>query len=181
MAEKGSVALGDLFVGSKDELYVPFVVGNVSVHLGSEAVEHSKTHEWLVYVRGLENEDLSWIVKKVQFTLHESFEKPVREIIKPPFEVAESGWGEFEVKVKVFFRDNIAKPIEFTHYLALYHLSPEKDPKSPVISETYDEFVFPNPSEVVKQLFERGVKNRTVFADHPHMKLCKPKHSFILI
>lgn len=31
-----------------------------------------------MYLRGLENEDLSYFIKSVAFTLHESFAEPVR-------------------------------------------------------------------------------------------------------
>ena len=30
---------------------------------------------------------------------------------KPPYEVSETGWGEFEVVIKVFFLDSSEKPV----------------------------------------------------------------------
>ena len=38
----------------------------------------SYTHKWICYVRGLQNEDLSYLIEKVEFVLHSSFENPVR-------------------------------------------------------------------------------------------------------
>jgi YEATS domain-containing protein 4 len=38
---------------------------------------------------------------QVTFQLHETFATPNRLIAAPPFEVWESGWGEFEIIVHV--------------------------------------------------------------------------------
>lgn len=35
--------------------------------------------------------------QQVVFKLHDSFPNPVRVIDKPPFELTETGWGEFEI------------------------------------------------------------------------------------
>ena len=32
-------------------------------------------------------------------------------ITKPPYEVSETGWGEFEVVIKIFFVDSAEKPV----------------------------------------------------------------------
>ena len=41
-----------------------------------------------------------WFVQ-VTFTLHPSFKNPVRVLESPPYEVTESGWGEFDVGISV--------------------------------------------------------------------------------
>ena len=41
----------------------------------------------------------------MHFELHASFQEPVRVIKKPPYEVMETGWGQFEVRIKIFFHD----------------------------------------------------------------------------
>jgi hypothetical protein len=56
-------------------------------------------------VRGLECEDLSYFIRKVVFQLHPSFTNPVRVVDHPPFEVTETGWGEFEVAIRIYFQD----------------------------------------------------------------------------
>lgn len=33
---------------------------------------------------------------------------------KPPFEVQETGWGEFEIQIKLFFVDPTEKPVRYT-------------------------------------------------------------------
>lgn len=38
---------------------------------------------------------------QVVFTLHSSFANPTRELVEPPYEVTEHGWGEFEIVVEV--------------------------------------------------------------------------------
>ena len=58
-----------------------------------------------VYVRGMECEDLSYFIRKVVFQLHPSFANPVRVVDRPPFEVTETGWGEFEVAIRIYFQD----------------------------------------------------------------------------
>ena len=32
-------------------------------------------------------------------------------LMKPPYEISETGWGEFEVVIKVFFVDPTEKPV----------------------------------------------------------------------
>lgn len=76
------------------------VYGNIAFPLGKKA-EEGRTHRWICYVRGVQNEDLSYMIKKVIFSLHPSFPNPKRVVEKFPFEVQEEGWGEFEIAIKV--------------------------------------------------------------------------------
>ena len=79
-------------------------------------------------------------------------------LTSPPFEVHETGWGEFEIQIKIFFTDTTEKPVcvsmhKHSHYLllfqvTLYHLLRlfQADPlvmagKKNVVSEQYDEMV----------------------------------------
>ena len=55
------------------------VFGNVSWWLGKDADE-AHTHRWVTFVRGPNNEDISYFIKKVVFTLHPSFQNPVRGV-----------------------------------------------------------------------------------------------------
>ena len=45
-----------------------------------------------------------------------------------PFEVREQGWGEFDVEVKVEFKNDAELPITFNHFLKLhpFHGEPSK-------------------------------------------------------
>ena len=47
---------------------------------------------------------VAWL--QVVFELHPSFTVPTRPLEQQPFEVTESGWGEFEVVVRLVFSDD---------------------------------------------------------------------------
>lgn len=36
---------------------------------------------------------------------------PSLVVMKPPYEISETGWGEFEVVIKIFFADPAEKPV----------------------------------------------------------------------
>jgi len=128
--------------------------------------EHEHTHQWTVYVRGINNEDISYYVKKVQFKLHESFAQPNRGnrgergrtanvlallfiylflempvVEQFPFEVTETGWGEFDIQIKLTFQDTAEKPIVLYHHLRLYATQDTVTKGNAIISEYYDEIV----------------------------------------
>ncbi|OAY67082.1 Transcription initiation factor TFIID subunit 14b [Ananas comosus] len=131
------------------EISFPIVYGTISFWLGKKASEYN-SHKWTVYVRGATNEDLSVIVKRAVFQLHPSFNNPTRVVESAPFEVSESGWGEFEIAISLFFHSDVCdKQLDLYHQLKLY---PEDDSapqstKKPVVIETYDEVVFSEPTE----------------------------------
>ena len=60
-------------------------------------------------------------MEKVVFQLHPSFAIPVREVFQPPYEVTETGWGEFEASIRIFFRDPDEDPVDIAHLIKLYH------------------------------------------------------------
>ncbi|GAB9471208.1 hypothetical protein Gpo141_00008430 [Globisporangium polare] len=123
------------------------VYGSAATYLGRKA-EETKTHRWSIYLRGVDNEDLSYMISKVVITLHMSFANPVRVLTEPPYEVTEFGWGEFETRIQIHFHDASEKPVDIIHMLVLY--PPGNQPastKKPVISEFYDELVFNEPTE----------------------------------
>ena len=62
---------------------------------------------------GLDGEDLGYIIKTVAFSLHPSFSVPVRLKEEHPFEVTETGWGEFEVGIRIYFVDDAVPPSIF--------------------------------------------------------------------
>jgi len=150
------------------------------------------THRWVFYIRGPNFEDLSTFISKVVFSLHPSFVIPVREVTQPPFEVSESGWGEFEGSVRIFFKDPTLDPVDFTHKILLYPQpgQPPATVKRPVVSEKYDEIVFTEPTYDFKNLLmqyippaeptniseladyytvfseERDIENLTIVQDH---------------
>ncbi|PPR92011.1 hypothetical protein GOBAR_AA28664 [Gossypium barbadense] len=97
-----------------------------------------------------EKKDLSVVVKRAVFQLHSSFNNPTRVVESAPFELSESGWGEFEIAITLFFHNDVCeKPLNLYHHLKLYP-EDESGPmstKKPVVVESYDEVVFTEPSE----------------------------------
>lgn len=98
----------------------PIIYGNTAKYFGQKRHEDGHTHKWSVYVRPYVNEDIGTWVKKVHFKLHDSYESPTRVVQKPPFEVSETGWGEFELVIKIFFQDTSERPvIKVDKYISL--------------------------------------------------------------
>ncbi|GAA0154588.1 general transcription factor [Lithospermum erythrorhizon] len=131
------------------EISVPIVYGTMAFWLGKKATE-TQSHKWTVYVRGATNENLGVLIKRVVFQLHPSFNNPVRVVESAPFELSECGWGEFEIGISIHFHDDVCeRKLDLYHHLKLYSAE-ESGPQSikkPVVVETYDEIVLPDPPE----------------------------------
>ncbi|KAK2657023.1 hypothetical protein Ddye_010075 [Dipteronia dyeriana] len=131
------------------EISVPIAYGTIAFHLGRKASE-SQSHKWTVYVRGATNEDIGVVIRRVVFQLHPSFNNPTRVIESAPFELSECGWGEFEIAISIFFHSDVCdKQLDLFHNLKLYP-EDESGPhsnKKPVVVESFNEIVFPEPSE----------------------------------
>lgn len=131
----------------------PIVYGNVARYFGKKREEDGHTHQWTVYIKPFRNEDMSAYVKKVNFKLHESYANPNRVVTKPPYEVTETGWGEFEIVIKIYFNDPNERPVTLYHLLKLFQS--ETDimlGKKHLVAEFYDELVFQDPSSMMQQL-----------------------------
>ncbi|KAK7252962.1 hypothetical protein RIF29_37292 [Crotalaria pallida] len=131
------------------EICVPIVYGSVAFYLGKKASE-SQSHKWTVYVRGASNEDLGVLIKKVVFQLHPSFNNPTRVVESPPFQLSECGWGEFEIHITLYFHSDVCeKHLDLFHHLKLYPQDETgtQSTKKPVVAESYNEIVFPEPSD----------------------------------
>mmetsp|Transcript_25709 Transcript_25709/g.45768 ORF Transcript_25709/g.45768 Transcript_25709/m.45768 type:complete len:213 (-) Transcript_25709:333-971(-) len=132
------------------ELLLPVVSGTVAFWLGKKASEYN-SHKWTVYLRGAGNQDITPWVSKVIFHLHPSFTNPNRTVDSPPFELTETGWGEFEIVIQVHFKEDAkSPPLELYHPLKLYSETDGQQnqvTKKPVVHEKYDEIVFSEPPE----------------------------------
>lgn len=147
-------------------VHCPIAFGSIAFWLGRKA-DDELTHRWTLFLRGPNGEDLSYFVSKVVFTLHPSFAQPVREILEPPFEVTEMGWGEFEASMRLFFQDPRETPVDIVHTIKLYppgNLAPSM--KKPVVHEFYDEIVFTDPSDAFYQAMVQGSQRTCVNAAH---------------
>jgi YEATS domain-containing protein 4 len=74
----------------------PIVYGSTAMIL-SKRTDTQHTHRWSIYVRGAQNEDLSFLLRKVSFRLHESFANPLRG---KEFDKIEEGGGRGYEKVE---------------------------------------------------------------------------------
>ncbi|RWS28259.1 YEATS domain-containing protein 4-like protein [Leptotrombidium deliense] len=131
------------------------VYGNVARYFGKKREDDGHTHQWTVYIKPFNNEDMSLYVKKVHFKLHESYTNQNRIVSKPPFEVTETGWGEFEITIKLYFMDQNEKPVTIYHVLKLFETDPISKAiniKKNIVSEFYDEIIFQEPSPILLQL-----------------------------
>ncbi|KAF9534590.1 yeats family protein [Crepidotus variabilis] len=151
-------------------IYRPIIYGNTAVVLNQKERDSSShpdhTHRWTLAVRSAASapdsevvggaDDLSYFIKRVTFKLHETYPNPSRNIDQPPFEVSETGWGEFEVQIRItFIAESGEKAITTYHHLKLHPWAAAGEPEippldvamkmGPVHSWQYDEIVFNDP------------------------------------
>ncbi|KAI0322490.1 yeats family protein [Amylostereum chailletii] len=152
-------------------IHRPIIYGNTATVLAPEerqTLPHpDHTHRWTVAVRSASSDpesnivggadDIGYFIKRVSFKLHDTYPTPLRNIDKPPFEVTETGWGEFEVQIRItFIAEAGEKALVFYHHLKLHPWNlgtepgegPNLDEASklgPVHSWQYDEIVFVDP------------------------------------
>ncbi len=103
-----------------------FIIGNeahVLPYAGyPNPAPENHTKGWNVYVRPLPNgPDITTWLKKVQFKLHHTYADASRTIEAPgPFEVQETGYGEFGVEIRLYFApESGEKAVYREHYLVL--------------------------------------------------------------
>ena len=85
-------------------------VGTVAFYQGKKA-DALHSHRWTVHVRGANDENLGWLVEKVVFHLHDSFTVPSRELFQQPYEVTETGWGEFDIAVEIHLNEHFLRSV----------------------------------------------------------------------
>lgn len=112
--------------GSRFYIKKGIIVGNISkmIQPGESTSATPFTHKWKIYIRGPEiDPNIETFVQKVRFYLHPSY-KPndIIEVAVPPFNLSRRGWGEFPVRIQLFFWDPLNKPIDIIHMLKLNHM-----------------------------------------------------------
>jgi len=77
---------------------------------------------------------------------------------EPPYEVSATGWGEFDIGIKIFFVDPSEKPVVTSHPLKLFSSVPGTplSTTEPVVYEYYDELVFNDPTEMLYRSLQEG-------------------------
>ncbi|XP_017060583.1 uncharacterized protein LOC108100950 [Drosophila ficusphila] len=104
-----------------------FVVGNTSKYIGKGVQEKSNgepalIYKWLVYVQGKElPQPVGYYIKKVRFQLHRSYRpNDIVDVHSPPFQLTRRGWGEFPMRIQLFFQDHLQqKPVQLMHTVVL--------------------------------------------------------------
>ena len=148
------------------QIHRPFLYGTEAIPFDPENrpkdAPPDHTHKWKVFVRGINNEDISYWLRKVQFKLHDTYANSVRMIEGPPFEVEETGWGEFEIAIKFYFTpESGEKPQQIWHGLKLhpYHgdVEAQKRDRMMISSVCYEEVLFSEPAEAFYDILTGGI------------------------
>ncbi|KAI9665442.1 MAG: NuA4 histone H4 acetyltransferase complex and the SWR1 complex subunit [Trizodia sp. TS-e1964] len=146
-------------------IYRPFIFGSKASPIDPLTrpahLPPDHTHQWTVFVKGIDNEDISYWLSKVQFKLHETYVPPLRTILTPPFEVTETGWGEFELSIKLYFvPESTEKPQTLWHALKLHPYGPDAEAaraaRAEVVAQNYEEVVFNEPVEAFFDVLTGG-------------------------
>ncbi|KAJ2452924.1 hypothetical protein EV183_002593 [Coemansia sp. RSA 2336] len=90
------------------------------------------THKWTLFIRSLSETDTPGnYIRKVRVFLHPSYRPDdIVDLTPPTFELTRWGWGEFPVRIQLFFCDKRNKPVDLVHMLKL------DDSRSGISSET---------------------------------------------
>ncbi|CAI5760279.1 unnamed protein product [Candida verbasci] len=154
---------------------VPILYGNHAIKLTPDkrkpTTPQDHTHEWTVFLKPVLGDiDLTPLIKKVTFKLHETYENPIRSIETPPYQVTETGWGEFEIIIKIHFHPGVdlginEKNFQIFHGLKLHPYNPQhpKRENGEVHSILYDELVFNEPTDKVFEILTRKPCNLLPF------------------
>ncbi|EFX04594.1 histone acetyltransferase subunit [Grosmannia clavigera kw1407] len=154
------------------QIYRPFIYGTTARPFDAKTnpkppgVPDDHTHSWQVFVRGVDDTDISYWLRRVQFKLHESIPNPVRMIDGvpgKPFMVQETGWGEFEITLKLYYvSESGEKPQTLYHHLRLHpygRTDEEREAmreKGEIPAWTYEEQLFNEPYDAFYEILTSG-------------------------
>ncbi|KAJ5583620.1 hypothetical protein N7535_002240 [Penicillium sp. DV-2018c] len=99
------------------------------------------THRWTIFVQGVNGEDISYWLKKVQFKLHETY--------------------AHNIQIKLYFvPESNEKPQTLWHSLKLHPYGPDaegmKERGDDVVSQNYEEIIFNEPIEPFYEILTGG-------------------------
>jgi YEATS domain-containing protein 4 len=156
------------------QIFRPFIYGTTARPFDEKTnpkpagVPDDHTHSWTVFVKGIDDTDITYWLRRVQFKLHESIPNHVRVVeAEPgkPFEVHETGWGEFEITLKLYYvSESSEKPQTLYQFLRLHPYGRTEEEKEAmrlqqsgeVISWVYEEQVFNEPYEPFYEILTSG-------------------------
>jgi len=175
------------------QIFRPFVYGTTARPFNDTdnprpaGVPSDHTHSWQVFVKGVEDTDIFYWLRRVQFKLHESIPNHLRTIdaetimkeneslsggksSKKPqkaFVVNETGWGEFEITIKLYYDSKSGeKPQTLYHHLRLHPYGRNEIEKEAmratgeVTAWTYEEQVFNEPYEDFYKILTSGARDK---------------------
>ncbi|KAL2024439.1 hypothetical protein VTK56DRAFT_8250 [Thermocarpiscus australiensis] len=155
------------------QIFRPFVYGTTARPFDDKTnpkppgVPDDHTHSWTVFVKGIDDVDITYWLRRVQFKLHESIPNHVRMVEGEkgkPFQVHETGWGEFEIAIKLYYvPESAEKPQTLYHHLRLHPYGRTEEEKEAmrlnggqVISWSYEEQIFNEPYEPFYEILTSG-------------------------
>ncbi|KAK0646448.1 histone acetyltransferase subunit [Cercophora newfieldiana] len=154
------------------QIFRPFIYGTTARPFDEKTnpkppgVPDDHTHSWTVFVKGIDDVDITYWLRRVQFKLHESIPNHVRMIDGEkgkPFTIHETGWGEFEITIKLYYvPESGEKPQTLYHHLRLHPFGRTEEEKETmrlngeVISWTYEEQIFNEPYEAFYDVLTSG-------------------------
>lgn len=106
------------FIPTAGLIELSYVVGN-TVKISDS--DQEMKYKWTVYVRNVdEGIDNLIYIDKVTYFLHESY-KPnhIIDVIQKPFSLTKHGWGEFVVRLRLYFKGNMKVQTDVYHKLCL--------------------------------------------------------------
>ncbi|KAI8904632.1 yeats family-domain-containing protein [Powellomyces hirtus] len=117
-------AVGTADEGSRFYVKRRVLLGNVSKYLSVEKRDaglEKYAYKWMIYLQGPPtSEDMTSFVRKVRFYLHPDYRPfDVVEVTEPPFRLTRYGWGEFPVRLQLYFVDERNKPVDIIHIVKL--------------------------------------------------------------
>ncbi|KAK3357377.1 protein AF-9 [Lasiosphaeria hispida] len=155
------------------QVFRPFVYGTTARPFDEKTnpkppgAPDDHTHSWTVFVKGIDDVDITYWLRRVQFKLHESIPNHVRMMEGEkgkPFSINETGWGEFEITIKLYYAaESGEKPQTLYHHLRLHPYGRTEEEKETmrlnggeVISWTYEEQIFNEPYEAFYDILVSG-------------------------
>ncbi|KAI1437685.1 yeats family-domain-containing protein [Xylaria sp. CBS 124048] len=176
------------------QVFRPFIYGTTARPFNDTdnprpaGVPSDHTHSWQVFVKGVEDTDIFYWLRRVQFKFHESITNHLRTIdadsiikenealvnskssnkkLQRAFVVNETGWGEFEITIKLYYDGKSGeKPQTLYHHLRLHPYGRTEADKEAmrvggeVIAWTYEEQVFNEPFEEFYKILTTGARDK---------------------
>ncbi|KAI1378282.1 yeats family-domain-containing protein [Hypoxylon crocopeplum] len=175
------------------QIYRPFIYGTTARPFNDTdnprpaGVPADHTHSWQVFVKGVDDTDIFYWLRRVQFKLHESIPNHLRTIDaetimrenegRPAsqrqrgFAVNETGWGEFEITIRLYYDSRSSeKPQTLYHHLRLHPYGRTEAEKEvmrnggEVVAWVYEEQLFNEPFEDFYKILTTGARDKNASA-----------------